>query len=287
MCVTSSNSETYDTVIGAWEINHPKQGYIHVYSYKNTPQNLSDVPNCMLLPIPSKGHLSPENILDTSKDPNLLDIYKKTVMPNNRSGSKSLSNGSPLNFVFEMGVYHISILNNLSLKGLNRCLELIPEEKRPEISPELFNFYIENYPDHKLILACFNNSEAKIASPIMLYYNPLFPDAFVMNCVEGHGEVPDINIKQTFHQDVMFGTDQIDLPGYLLEKEVTPVIHLKDRFHPHLRDYLPNYMLGMSLSGHRSKNRDLIATGVSNLTDTGKLKIKVGMAKDKLKPTLA
>jgi len=118
MCVCILPARLTKTIVGNWEIKHPKYGYQHVLGYQNVPYNLSDEPNCMLLHVPAKNKILPEHILDTSGDAmyvlNRMTSslgFCKRVWFWQRGGGIGLT--SVGNYVHEMGAYHIAILNNL------------------------------------------------------------------------------------------------------------------------------------------------------------------------------
>ncbi len=80
MCITSLQAHLNDTAIGSWDIDHPKYGYRHVLAYENAPQNLGRKPNCMLLHIPAKVPILPEEFLELDwrkASPELLPFLPK------------------------------------------------------------------------------------------------------------------------------------------------------------------------------------------------------------------
>lgn len=204
MCVTSAAATLSSTYVGAWEIEHPVYGYRHVMAYQNAPQNLAEGANCMLLHLPAAEPLLPEFLLDTSECPNLLKQMAASIM------SRSLSSRGIVPqqvYVVEMGIYHVVLLNEKTQAALEQALMQIPAGKRPQIAPELLQFYSTHFPDYPIVLACFNNRESKQASPIVIHYKPSDPARLFFNLLEGHdGGAPQLNQLVERHQVIIAGS---------------------------------------------------------------------------------
>lgn len=205
MCISSAEAELLSTIIGVWDIDHPEYGYRHVLAYQNAPRNLAEGPNSMILAIPTNQAIKPEQILDTENDKTFLVEMAKLVAPLKVFSRSQIRS----NTVTEMGIYHIAILNDLSFPSVQACLSQIPEEKRPEIASELITFYQETYPGFPLLICCFNNEHAEEASPIMVHFDPAYPDTFMYNTVEAHGHVPELGEPVLFHQRIIIGSYKI------------------------------------------------------------------------------
>ena len=206
MCVTTLAAELKRTYIGNWDIWHAKFGYRHVLTYQNSPQNLADGPNCMMLHIQSRMPLNPANIIDTSKAGNLLKDISLGMLPISRTFA-------PQNHVIEMGIYHIALLNDPSSAKVEQTLSRIPPEKRPRIPDDYIEFYADVFEGFPLVLCCFNNRESKNASPIMVHYDPIYPEIFMFNTLDGHGKLPVIGERHQFHQVVVTGSYKINEAG--------------------------------------------------------------------------
>lgn len=208
MCVTSAAATLSSTYVGAWEIEHPVYGYRHVTAYQNTPQNLADRANCMLLHLPAAEPLLPEYLLDTADCPNLL----KQMAASKTSRSFFSGNIVPQQvYVVEMGIYHVVLLNEKTPEALETALIQVPAEKRPSIAPELLQFYSTHFPDYPIVLACFNNRESKQASPIVLHFKPSNPSQLFFNLLEGHdGGPPQLNQLVERHQVIIAGSSLVE-----------------------------------------------------------------------------
>lgn len=237
MCFTSLAADLYNTLIGVWDINHPKYGYRHVLTYENAPKNLERAPNCMMLHIPSKTPILPEHILDTSDCPDFFksaadDLLRRKGFLKDRALGRNLGEGSH-NYVIQMGIYHIAILNDLS--NIKNVLKQIPRKKRPKINQAFINFFGEKFPDYPILLCCFNTKDAAKASPIMVHFAPQNPTVLQANTIESHGTVPDLEMDYYYHQMVLFSSYQI--------KAETEDFLLLDwsKAHPKLLPFLPKY----------------------------------------------
>ena len=210
MCVTSLEAELKNTYIGVWEVQHSTFGERQVLAYQNSPKNLADGSNCMLLHVQSKQPLTPDCIIDTSQDPGFLQQMAHSILPRGRG---NLFGASSKNFVVEMGIYHLALLNDVSEAALSKTLAQIPVEKQPKISLDYLNFYARTFPSFPLILCCFNNQEAKEASPVMVHYEPIHPDVFMFNTLDGHGSLPEVGELHEFHQTIITGSHHLTAAG--------------------------------------------------------------------------
>ena len=105
MCITALDAFLADTYVGVWDIDHPTLGYRHVLAYQNTPKNLANTPNCMLLHVPTQTPLTPDCLLDTTNDPGFLEQMAESILPPLPNAARGIGSSSP-NYVVEMGIYH-------------------------------------------------------------------------------------------------------------------------------------------------------------------------------------
>ena len=243
MCITSSNSILDNTYIGVWDINHVDYGYRHVLTYQNRVENTADESNCMLLHIPSKEPILPEWIVDTAEAVNFLsDLYSLVDPPVLSRGHWMGGSSEPENYIVEMGVYHIAILNVLTEAALSKALAQIPAKKRPHISEELINFFKSKFKGFPLLLCCFNNKEALKASPIMVHFPPLHSNKLMAPTIDAHGHIPDTDSKTTFHQKIIFGSSQKQEDFKLPYRGVKQLWNDDRENLLALRPFLPNYI---------------------------------------------
>lgn len=237
MCVTTANARLTETIIGVWEIEHPVKGYRHVLAYQNSPQNLGEAGNCMLLHIPTREVLRPDCVVDTTSCPDFLKLMKKQLSP----VARAFSGGKEENYLVRMGIYHIALLNQIEKNTLTEVLAQIPETKRPDIAPDFLSFYQDYFPGLPLVLCCFDNRESVLASPIMLHYAPMYPDYFIFPTLESHGKIPDFEEEVKFHQTIIAGTQQnlAKLPPFDYEGEQTS-----------LSSFFPKCGKGIQLKDH-------------------------------------
>jgi hypothetical protein len=247
MCITSAAADLKNTIVGGWDIQHPTYGYRHVLAYQNAPVNLAAGANCMLLHIPTAKPLIPNQLVDTSKSPNLLYDLLKDLQPAAAEMSRSLSRDKNPNHIVEMGVYHVALLNDLSSTAALETLMQIPEHKRPIIPPPFFEFYAQTFPKYRLVLACFNNSDLKTASAILVHYKPLFPEKIFFPLLEGHdGNLPCIGTDIIAHQILILGGHKMTT--------LTPVN--KAKYPKSLQPFLPQYADYQFIVGEMIPNQD-------------------------------
>lgn len=247
MCITSSRSTLENTYIGAWDIELPELGYRHVLAYQNRVTNLAEGPNCMLLHIASKSNILPEWLVDTSEHRSFLADLYSYVDPINTSQMWMSRSPKSVNYVIEQGVYHIAILNKTDNKSVTDTLKLIPKNKLPSIKPKLLSFFQNNFSDFPILLCCFDNKDAKQATPILVHFPPKFPDTLMFNTIDAHGGFPNINKQIQFHQKIILGSyKKQSKEGSLYIKVVPEAI---EKNNPNLwgtlAPYLPNYIAGI------------------------------------------
>lgn len=206
MCITTGNARLSGTIVGAWDIQHPKFGYRHVLAYQNRPSNLSDKPNCMLLHIPAAEVILPEHIVDTSKEPasdflEAMVLSKEGKTVQRSRGSRGIS--AP-NFVHKMGIYHIAILNDPA--QYQAVLAQIPEDKRPDIPEAFIDFYRRTFYQYPLLLCCFNNRESEAASPIVVHFAPKESEVFMLPVIEAHGTIPQLGTPMYGDRTIVVGS---------------------------------------------------------------------------------
>ena len=264
MCVTSATAHLNNTVVGGWDIQHPTYGYRHVLAYQNAPKNLASGANCMLLHIPTTTDLVPSDLVDTSSYPELLYDIVKTLIPPPPENTRSLG-VSPKNHVIEMGVYHVALLNDLSSTALKGVLNQIPVSKRPTIASALLEFYVEQFPNYRLVLACFDNKSVKTASAIMLHYEPMFPKKIFFPLLEGHdGKVPRIGQDVRMRQQIIYGSVS-RIESTLISLSIP---HLPKALHP----FLPKYVGYQSLDNQVFPNNDTwFKLDTNHLSETSNL----------------
>lgn len=251
MCITALKANLVNTYIGVWDIHHPTFGYRHVLAYQNTPKNLSATPNCMLLHIPTKQALEARDLLDTSNDPEFLEQMAHSALPPNLSVVRGVESAGP-NFVLEMGIYHVALLNQVDYDSWLEVRSLIPASKQPMIQEGFFEFYAKHFPSFALVVCCFNTRDAKKASPIMVHYAPQFPDVFHFPTIDSHGAIPRLDAVQAFHQIIITGSQQLKSPGNGFKSFDLSTVSEE------LRPFIPKIGAALDLNQTKGPNLDLL-----------------------------
>lgn len=206
MCITSGPAKLAKTVVYAGLAQRDGRD-VHVMGYQNRAENLADGPNCMILHLPSAMPMSPDNMVDTSGCPKLLDKLLDAVRE--RTFLASLSALSepepPVVHVFNKGIYTVVLANRPDLVA--GALHRVPAERRPAISAELLEFYETWFPSWHLALCCFSNREATTTTPLLWWYESMFPDVLLAPAIDCHsGGAPPIGELTRRDHALVFGS---------------------------------------------------------------------------------
>lgn len=257
MCVSALEASFTATTCYAGRLDHPEHGPIHVFGYQNRAANLADGPNAMLLHLPAVS-LSSRQFISTKSDPGLLDRFAAACVPSARSvpvGAATMDWMDGGVEVFDHDVYTVVLATNPHL--IPEALAQVPVNRRPVISPELFDFYATGFPNHVILLCCFDNADARTAKPLLLWYRPIDPDTLFIPAVDAHtGGPPALGEPVARDHTLVFGSDLtgpdwghgVDHPGKLRRK---------------LRAFLPDRVDGVFLypsdsAGSLTANGDFV-----------------------------
>ncbi len=203
MCVTLAPAKLSKTIIYAGEGHHPDRRdihsltYMHVLGYQNNAENKSGKPNAMILPIPSKGELGPENIIDTTSHPGVLSDMASAIEGMNRDQMLGISSkGFPSIKVFSAGSYTVALAPNAS--QLIHAIAALPEALRPIINREIVQAYSEWYADWPIAVCAWDGRIE--AEPLLWWYEPIEPKVLFLPALDSHnGKVP--NLKRDVQRD--------------------------------------------------------------------------------------
>lgn len=240
VCVSSASAAFTGTVVYAGRIDHSYHGMIHVLGYQNTAVDLSGGANAMLLHIPTGETMTPDNFISVRHHGDILQRMVAAVRP------KAVTTAEPDDIdwmdsdsevhVFEHDVYTVLLAANP--RRIPEVLDRVHRRRRPELRPELFDFYAEHFPDHTIALCCFDNTEAEQAKPLMLWYKPADPDLLVAPALDSHtGNAPRLDEPVSVDHWVLFGSDEAP-PGWGRKVDYPAVMS------PGLRSYLPDTVIG-------------------------------------------
>jgi len=242
MCVSTDHAEFFGTTLFIGRRHHPQHGLIHVLGYQNTAVNLAAGTNAMLLHLPAHS-MTRENFLSAGNCPDILSRMVDAARPRSR-GATDRSRGSgtraPVQ-VFDHDIYTVLLADDAT--RIPAALTQVPSRKRPRLDPELLQFYADHYPDHTIVVCCFDNADAKKASPLLLWYRPLEPDLLTAPALDCHtGGVPATDTPVPVDHWVLFGTDEA---SYDWGTPVNYPIDMPDQ----LYEFLPGTVMG-SYFGH-------------------------------------
>jgi len=174
----------------------------HVMGYQNKAQDLSlktmarPGGNAMILHLPAvPGTMTQANVIPTADCPNILQDMARAIMPPPTRGemhSLSRTFGSARVEVFASGIYTVVLADDP--RAIPGALDQVPEEKRPPLNTELFETYAKWFPDWPIALCCFNNQDAKLATPMLWWYEPQHPNFLFAPALDAHtGAIPDLS----------------------------------------------------------------------------------------------
>ena len=200
MCISSKPANFNQTKGYIGEAVTKEHGLVHVLGYQNKVQNKVEVPNAMILHFPASEPMSAKNVIELGdKGKGLLnyfcDYYNNE--PKTRGFKNIATNGVKKSVeIFDTGIYTVVMSNKPSL--ITEALKEVPEEKRPDIHPELMDWYEAHYPDWPVAVCCFNSkdtSEVK-ADPLYWWYKPMNEDELFFPAVDCHsGGLPNLDAK--------------------------------------------------------------------------------------------
>ncbi|WP_144126333.1 hypothetical protein [Catellatospora sichuanensis] len=243
MCVSADHADFRGTTVYAGRRHHPVHGRIEVFGYQNTAVNLASGPNAMLLHLPATG-VTPDNFIDVGRHSDVL-----TRMVDAVGGGAAAADGmdwmefpAPQAHVFDHDVYTVVLAEDPM--AVYAALERVPPHRRPQVSPELFEFYATAFPAHAIVLCCFDNRDARRAKPLLLWYEPSDPDRIVVPAVDCHtGGVPQLGSPVERDHMVIFGVDEADVAedwGLGPEHAYCAVMDWPGDMRHRLREFLPD-----------------------------------------------
>lgn len=203
MCVSSSVAKFEGTIGYMGEAEAP-QGLVHVIGYQNSAANLSSGPNSMILHFPSKNAMDESNVIDVGeKGKSLLNDWVEMYAPKPRGITKSVVSNKVE--IFNTGIYTVAISNKPS--QISSALESVPENKRPNIEPELLKWYEDSFPGWSVAVCCFDNNDMKKSEPLFWWYHPIHKERIHFPAIDSHdGSVPDLNKEVRTDHFIVYGS---------------------------------------------------------------------------------
>lgn len=202
MCITTARAELSKTKIGLIADYITR---LHHLFYANNVQNLSDGPNCMILPIP--GQI--KKLHDTTPYNKFMDELDRAFPPRQMRSSDSRSLSASKSITIEqVGAYTVVRCESIDANAIQKALETLPENIQPKIGLPLLKWYEEFYgKGHQLILCCFNNKELKQAQPVYVEYVPInFSIGFFPGADSHDGNPPRMGKPVDRDHVLFFGT---------------------------------------------------------------------------------
>lgn len=241
--------------------------YVHVLGYQNRAENLTPGPNAMLLAIPSKAKMGPENMVATNKMPKVLKDQEEaletlrplTLDENSFDESKGAvaSAGFSRAVVFESGQY--TVVLGESLGTVAKAVSLVPENKRPKLNLQILNAFAGWYKEWTWALCCFNQA-MNDPDPLLWWYEPMKPEEFFAPGLDGHdGNAPNL--------DAIVDTDHSIMVGSTI-RPIGVKVKYEDKLTSEAESLLASHILGLEFTeylGKKHPNGDFIVP--NNLKD--------------------
>jgi hypothetical protein len=224
------------TILYAAELPDPKGGVLHTLGYGNTAVSVG--PNAMLLPIPSKTPMGPENIIDTRSAKNFLKDMVEAITPKTRGFARSLGvDGLTKGIqVFDSGSYTVVLAEDAS--AIPSALGFVPMAKRPKINQDIFDAYARLYPNSQFALCCW--SGLVDAEPLLWWYKPTDTENLFLPGLDGHdGRAPNLNADVTTDHALIVGTELRAM------SQASPVHYTDWRMGSNVTPYLATRVAGM------------------------------------------
>ncbi|MFD4977202.1 hypothetical protein [Streptomyces sp. NPDC058424] len=264
MCISTGEAAFSGTIVYCGRQHHPVHGLIHVLGYQNTAVNLADGPNAMLLHVPTR-QLTPQHFLSAGRTGDILHRMVAAVEPLAAAADDAawMSAGPQPVQVFDHDIY--TVLLAADPTAVPAALRQVPPHRRPQLDPELLRFYAHHFPDHTIAVCCFDNTDARRAKPLLLWYPPL--DRLTVPALDSYtGAAPDLDTSVPVDHWVLLSTDQapygwgesVDYPGGMRHS---------------LRAFLPAAVVGRYYGREQSlpngdftiRHRDLLAGDLNRI----------------------
>ena len=232
----------------------------HFIAYSNKVKNLSGKPNAMILPIP--GETKQEFFYDTTKYKDFMDeIIKKCDYEEDYLGFRSRGMHLSKSKFFEnftVGMYDVGLSKNF--EGIQEFLASFPEDKRPDISTELQNFFKEKYAGWSFAICVFDTDKTIDAQPIAFKYKPFGDKVIYFPTMDGHdGKAPVIDsmvdVDHTFIYEHTGSTDGMELVQKFVTLKADVPAFLQDR------KYRAIYARGNAKNGDTFLNVEKMTNG--------------------------
>jgi len=203
-----------DTVLYAAEVIGEAAEPVHVLGYQNKVQGrdgllsqavgwlpFGDLGNAMILPFPALPKtMTQANILDTQNCRDILQNMADAVAPRpimhgpsrSQRGWNSTPEPPPIQLFKAAGIYTVVLAQDP--RDIPSALNQVPRSKRPVLNPALFDAYARWYPNWTIALCCFSNRRARLANPLLWWYQPMHPDRLFLPAVDCHtGDIPNLD----------------------------------------------------------------------------------------------
>lgn len=279
MCCSMRPAKFFGTVLYIGEGQSPYNGHqATVLGYQNTAQNLwTRGANAMVLHFPAGERMTPSNVIDTSRFDKIMTDMVEALTPRSR-GMRSLgaatrgASMAPV-FSFAHGIYHVVLSEDA--RAVGDALKTVPEDKRPDMTPDIFDWYAAMYPGYSLALCCFNNADAQQATPLLWWYENRQDQAWVAPAVDAHdGLPPNLSARVDVDHWLILGSNRYGEGGRIDDLLLPVYYQQKHEIPAHVRGLLPTGIAGQRFSGYE-QNGDFLLD--RRAFEAGRLEVRRGL----------
>jgi hypothetical protein len=90
--------------------------------------------------------------------------------------------------VCRVGSYHVILSERAKLIG--SALDQVPADVRPEVNPQILEWYDTTFEEGVFLLACFGGNEEIDAEPFGVWYEPWYERTLSVPCIDAHDGSP-------------------------------------------------------------------------------------------------
>ncbi len=251
MCIAAHQAQfTGTNIYFNANLKHPKKGLVAAMAYSNKAENRHGGPNAMLLTVPAEEFIEPEDFINVSACPHILDDMREALTPRTRgmlsASSDSYSKGIGRIAVFEYGIY--TVVSADDPLDMPRALLEVPEEKRPTIPESIWEFLKQKRPNDKVILPCFTGNGN---DTIFFIYKPILENGgYRLPGLDAHDGTAPRPGKVAVDTWILLGAD--NLAG-------ASAVYYQDNLTADIAPYLAKKVVGRHFTGEYD-NGDYVLT---------------------------
>lgn len=194
--ITLGPANLSKTLVFSGEAYHPKSGitgvlYTHLLGFQSRAE--TDRPNAVVLPIPTKAPLGPDNVVSLPEGVPLFRNMERTLKGMlERAKGGPPRQGYPERYVFHAGSYTVVLAKDAS--QLPMAIMALPEDLRPVLTREIQALCVRQYPQWPLALCAWNGRIE--AEPLLWWYEPRERRSLFLPTLVARGAHPEAQVER-------------------------------------------------------------------------------------------